>query len=434
MFLEIANHLWQSTLFAVGIALLSLLFRRDGAHVRYWLWWIASIKFLVPFSLLLAIGRALQLRATVPAVPESWSNTVTVVARPFAATWSPGAVLLALWLGGSLAILVTWFLRARRLRHLLREADTDSVPLVDGRRRIRIYRAEARIEPGVVGVLRTALLLPRGLEQRLSEAQMQAIIAHELCHIRRRDNLTAAAHMLVEAVFWFHPLVWWIGAKLIDERERACDEMVVTLGHDRTCYAEGILDVCEHFAASPLRCSAGISGSDLKRRVTQIMRYRGMNKLKRTKKLLLGIAALACLIVPIVAGLALQSPAVAQETAPPRMPSPPADGTPPDGEYLPIVKVAPIYPPRAVQGGIEGYVVVEYTVTRTGSTTDVVVKESSSALFDRAAIESAQKYEYQPRIIDGGPVEVSGVTTKIVFELAGGGPDEVPANPAPPAE
>ena len=88
-----------------------------------------------------------------------------------------------------------------------------------------------------------------------------------------------------------------------------------------------------------------------------------------------------------------------------------------DGEYLPIVKVAPIYPPRAAQRGLEGYVVVQYTVTTTGETRDVVVIESSSNLFDRAAIESAQKYKYKPRIIDGTPVEVAGVTTRIEFVL-----------------
>jgi protein TonB len=88
-----------------------------------------------------------------------------------------------------------------------------------------------------------------------------------------------------------------------------------------------------------------------------------------------------------------------------------------DGEYLPIVKVAPIYPPRAAQRGLEGYVIVQYTVTTTGEVRDVVVIESSSSLFDRAAVESAQKYRYKPRVIDGTPIEVVGVTTRIIFEL-----------------
>lgn len=81
--------------------------------------------------------------------------------------------------------------------------------------------------------------------RKLTDAQLESVIAHELCHVRRHDNLAAALHMLVEAVFWFHPLVWWIGARLVDERERACDEEVVRLGSDPQIYAESILKVCE---------------------------------------------------------------------------------------------------------------------------------------------------------------------------------------------
>ena len=88
-----------------------------------------------------------------------------------------------------------------------------------------------------------------------------------------------------------------------------------------------------------------------------------------------------------------------------------------DGEYLPIVKVAPIYPQRAASRGLEGHVIVEYTVTATGATRDVAVIESTSSLFDRAAVESASKYKYKPRVINGEAVEVPGVRTIIRFEL-----------------
>jgi protein TonB len=88
-----------------------------------------------------------------------------------------------------------------------------------------------------------------------------------------------------------------------------------------------------------------------------------------------------------------------------------------DGEYLPIVKVAPVYPSRAASRGLEGYVIVEYTVTRQGTTKDIVVVETTSSLFDRAAVDSAAKYKYKPRVINGEAVEVPGVRTIIRFEL-----------------
>ena len=88
-----------------------------------------------------------------------------------------------------------------------------------------------------------------------------------------------------------------------------------------------------------------------------------------------------------------------------------------DGEYLPIVKVAPVYPSRALSRGLEGYVIVEFTVTQTGATKDVVVVESTSSLFERAAVDAAYKFKYKPRVIDGVAVEVPGVRNKITFEI-----------------
>ena len=89
-----------------------------------------------------------------------------------------------------------------------------------------------------------------------------------------------------------------------------------------------------------------------------------------------------------------------------------------DGEYLPIVKIAPQYPRRALSRGIEGYAIVEYTVTRLGTVKDPVVIESSpGTIFNNAAIKSALRYKYKPRVVDGKPIAVSGVRTKITFEL-----------------
>ena len=88
-----------------------------------------------------------------------------------------------------------------------------------------------------------------------------------------------------------------------------------------------------------------------------------------------------------------------------------------DGDYLPIVKVAPIYPRRAQSRGIEGYVIVEFTVTRTGTVRDVTVVESTSSLFERAAVNAAAKFKYKPRVVDGSAIEVPGVRNKITFQL-----------------
>ncbi|PAJ76263.1 protein TonB [Pseudoalteromonas sp. NBT06-2] len=91
-----------------------------------------------------------------------------------------------------------------------------------------------------------------------------------------------------------------------------------------------------------------------------------------------------------------------------------------DGEYLPIVKVSPVYPRRALSRGIEGYVIVEFTVTKSGTvTTPIVVNAKPQGIFDRAAMDAALKFKYKPRVVNGEAVEVAGVQNKISFQISG---------------
>ena len=92
----------------------------------------------------------------------------------------------------------------------------------------------------------------------------------------------------------------------------------------------------------------------------------------------------------------------------------PADST---GTAIPIVKVVAAYPPRAIASGLEGYVIVEYTVTRTGTVADVVVLASSHAIFESSAVTAAEKFRYRPRVVAGEPVATPGVLNKFSFEL-----------------
>ena len=89
-----------------------------------------------------------------------------------------------------------------------------------------------------------------------------------------------------------------------------------------------------------------------------------------------------------------------------------------DGEYLPIVKVAPIYPRRAQTRGITGYCIVEYVVTKTGSIRDPIpVDCQPQGVFERASLKAAEKFKYKPRVVDGEPIEVAGVQNKFTYEL-----------------
>jgi uncharacterized protein (TIGR03435 family) len=109
--------------------------------------------------------------------------------------------------------------------------------------------------------------------------------------------------MVVETLFWFHPLVWWIGARMMDERERDCDEAVLRRGSQPGAYARSIVQVCQTYVESPLACASGISGSDLKKRIREIMNWRGSLPVTRTGKVMLAVAAVAAVSLPFALGI-----------------------------------------------------------------------------------------------------------------------------------
>jgi uncharacterized protein (TIGR03435 family) len=306
----IGNHLWQSTVFAAVALLLAFAMRKNRAQLRYWIWLAASIKFLVPFSLLVTVGSLIEWpRAQV--IAPIVSITVEQIGQPFALAMPVSSssaaqpvfpkfvlVLLALWACGFLIVVTRWALRWRRI-----QAATRSASPINMSAPLRIMTAPTIMEPGVFGIFRPVLLLPQGIGDRLNAAQLRAILAHEMCHIRRRDNLAAALHMLVEAVFWFHPLVWWIGSRLIEERERACDEEVLRLGNEPQTYAEGILNVCKFYLESPLACAPGVTGADLKKRIEAIMTNRRSHQLSAARKAVLAIAGMAVIVGPVLFGI-----------------------------------------------------------------------------------------------------------------------------------
>jgi len=90
-----------------------------------------------------------------------------------------------------------------------------------------------------------------------------------------------------------------------------------------------------------------------------------------------------------------------------------------EGDYLPIVRVAPVYPARALSRGLEGYVDLAFTVTTAGTVKDPMVIQSTSSLFERAAIRAVLKFKYKPRVVDGVPVDVPNVKTRITFKIEG---------------
>jgi uncharacterized protein (TIGR03435 family) len=317
----LANHLWQSTLFGLAAGALAFSLRRHSAALRYRLWLAASIKFLVPFALLTDLAGRLSPPPAAAQVPALTAALARLQA-PFepagvplsapAPVSSPITFLLAaVWFAGFGTVLWRWFSDFRRLSQLRR----DSVPLPCPAP-IPVRTTAELVEPGVAGIFRPVLLLPRDLPVRLTSDAFQAILAHEFCHVQRRDNLTAALHRLVQAIFWFHPAVWHIGKRLLAEREQACDEAVLRQGIAPANYAAGILAVCRLALEPAPSCAAGVTGADLKLRIGAILHGASTARLTLSRKIVLAAAAAAAVAPPLWIGIArAQSPSLRFDVA-----------------------------------------------------------------------------------------------------------------------
>ncbi|HLK63541.1 MAG TPA: M56 family metallopeptidase [Bryobacteraceae bacterium] len=318
----IINHLWQSSCFALLAGLLALVLRKNSPKVRYWVWLSASLKFLLPLALLVSLGSVVPRPAPQPlsVAAPAFPSTLVQIAEPFPPAprdlvpahtpryWVSVAIG-AVWALGFLAIMLARCRSWLGVRAALRAATPIELPIP-----VRALITPGAEEPGIVGFLFPVLVLPAPLLEHLNSRQLNAILTHELCHVRRRDNLFAAVHMVVEAIFWFDPLVWWIGSRMVEERELACDEEVLRMGCEPADYVQGILKVCRFYMESPLPCISGVTGADVKKRLRAILAGCIAHELSGAKKMTLVSIGVATLAAPVLVGLL--TPGIAAQDAP----------------------------------------------------------------------------------------------------------------------
>jgi TonB family protein len=325
----IATHLLQSTV-CVGIAaLLAFALSRAPARTRHAIWFFASVKFLVPFSLFTAAGAYFGARASALTTPSvsvvvRWLDqslsfwgldeaAAAVAGFPMTVDRLLPLALVTVWAAGVVGLTVWRWKQwrdvsalARALPHLEQGREADALRRVTALTahlpRLAILPCDASVEPGVLGVLRPRLLWPDGLSDRLTDAELESILAHEVCHVGRLDNLSALLHVVVETLFWFHPAVWWVGSRLVTERERACDEEVLHMGADNRSYAEGILKVCDFGLRSPAAFVAGVGGPQLTERIEWILTRPRPAALSVSTRLLLAAIVAVTAGTPIAAG------------------------------------------------------------------------------------------------------------------------------------
>lgn len=297
----LANHLWQATIIS-GIAFLavSLLLRSAPGRARYTIWLFASAKFVFPSALLVVATNVMgfDLTPLLSARTETGEGTPLIAqlaspithVEPSVVQVTQAAqghnelfcVITLVWVSGALLLLALWLRRRQRFRLLINDglmldATRERQALNRVRswlgitREVRLSMASGTVEPGVWGVIRPTVLLPETMADQLSEAELEAVMMHEMVHVQRWDNLIANLQRMLCFLFWFHPCVWLLDRLLLVERERACDEEVIRLGGTADVYASSLLKVLRFCLGWSVPGASHATGSNLGRRLERIM-------------------------------------------------------------------------------------------------------------------------------------------------------------------
>ncbi len=330
---DLLNHLWQSTVVGVVVLAVLLIARGLSARTRRALGWMALLKFALPTGFLVSAF------ARLGATPERWVDP-SALARPMMlpafvtavpaadapARGSVGLVLLAVWLAGFVGLFVSWLVRSRLLRRqIFAEVQPVAIPVAQ---RIdaaaeraglleapRCLAVDSERAPGVLGVIAPIVILPRGLEATLAQAELESVLIHEFVHVQRRDNFWSAGQAFFVCLFWFHPLVWWLNRRIGIETEQSCDERVLEITGDPDTYAGGIVKAVQHAlgVAQP-----GLIGATTPPVITRIKNIFSHNP-RRDRPMLRGAALTGGALLIALSGYAgsFAVPALAQTASPP---------------------------------------------------------------------------------------------------------------------
>ncbi|HXI93215.1 MAG TPA: M56 family metallopeptidase, partial [Blastocatellia bacterium] len=416
-----ANHLWQATIISFLAFAAAALLRKGPSRARYGVWLIASAKFVLPSALIVPIAHGLGIDfSSLLASSNGTSDGATVIFQltapiiQFEESGGAGShaarghgelfcMLTVVWLSGSVVLLALWLSRRRRFRLAMRatsevEALRERQALdrvrswLGVKRDVRLTMLPGTVEPGVWGVWRPHVFIPRSMAEELSDAELEAVMMHELVHVARWDNLIANLHRFLCCVLWFHPIVWILDRLLLAEREQACDEEVIRLGGAPEVYASSLLKVLRFCLGWSVAGASNATGSDLGRRVERIMSKTTQLRLSVWQRAAVGSIVALLITLSMAAGLLTRDGVVAQTEKPRER----AIGGVPGG--------VPAGVPGGIPGGVPGGVTVlfegqENLIERLDQAPETTVEFKNSAKA-RVAITEA-KLRAVPREKEG---------------------------------
>jgi beta-lactamase regulating signal transducer with metallopeptidase domain len=327
-----ADHLWQTTLFVLVVAVAAFALRQSPARLRHNFWLLASAKFIVPAVLFVFLAQVAGIESlpflrdaqtteqnallvtgvTEPVSAMALDYEVTVIANPINDHKDIYLALTAVWFIGFATLVSVWairrrtFLRSLKLGRRLQtgrewQALTRARDTLHLQTRVGLLISPLQIEPAACRVWRPVVVMPESIANQLDDEELEAIMLHELVHIQRRDNLIGSMQLALCALLWFHPLVWFISRRLFDEREQACDERVMEVCGASEVYASSILKVVRFcFGWKVAGVTGAASGSNLRRRIENIMSRGNTKRSPGTVSSLLASALVGVALVVLV--------------------------------------------------------------------------------------------------------------------------------------
>ena len=405
----LVQFVWQGILVSLVTAIAAFFLRKQSPNTRYLVYCLALFS-LAALPVITAIELYDPLSSGKPGVAAItltiravWSGSVSPTARileQWLDVYRPW--VLRVWLLGVtfLSLRLAWL--GARIRSLRRASKPAGGPILSGatalarrmgmNRTLRVLVSAIPDGPSVIGWFRPAILLPAATLLNLTPDQLEAILAHELAHLRRYDDVVNIVQSVIETLLFYHPAVWWVSGRIRHERELCCDDLAVRASGDALCYARA-LTALETLRVAPVGLALGAASSPLEYRIRRIVGQKSRNYLPST---LPGMLAL---------GLALTSIAIY---------STPANGS------APSLPEPVVYPESARANGIQGTVPVEVRIDDQGNVSHAKAIGGPREL-RQAAVVSASAQHFAP------DDSASAKQVNVVFQL------DRPATPPPVA-
>ncbi len=403
------DFVWQGTLAAFLLWLTLFILRRRSANARYTASCVAlAIMAILPVATAVSAYRMpaaapTQLKTDAPAV-----NPALTASTPLATPSPTWLVMLDRWAlpAWSLGVLLfslrlVW--ASTHVSALRRHGQPPEPALLNIltalrtrmglARPARVLIADIPGGPSVAGWMRPVLLLPVSALAGLTPEQLEAVLAHELAHIRRYDYLANMLQTLVETLLFYHPAVWWVSGRIRQERELCCDDIAVRACGDALCYARALTKL-ERLRSLAPSVAVGSTGGEL---LPRIQRLLGAGAPEYAPSKLAGIVALSlglvCLAMNVAWARAQEhsEDAVKLHLANSRPDEP---GIRVDTGAATVIHRAPVeYPRAAAEKGIRGTVMLELTVDMNGMVSDAHVMSGPPEL-RRAALGSVLEWHF----------------------------------------